>query len=216
MSRYFDSDCRKVGACELPAFSGTRVMMLPVVHSDSNSVPDFASHYLPVLDRLWGLSHENAGQTVYLTVDEKRVVQGRTLRRAGVHVDGVYGGGDGGWARPVGGWASVGGGMLTVSSPAGCVAWRGRFEGFPGPEGECEHLRNQLAEMDRVLLGENEVWWLDGLCVHESMPMSRDTKRAFVRLSSPTTAPWFDGYTENPLGVQPDGPVLPRREFMDV
>jgi hypothetical protein len=47
------------------------------------------------------------------------------------------------------------------------------------------------------------------------MPMKTATKRQFVRLSLPSDGPWFEGYTENPLGIKPPVEILPRREFMD-
>jgi hypothetical protein len=54
------------------------------------------------------------------------------------------------------------------------------------------------------------------MCVHESVPVATDTERTFVRLSMPSTAPWFEGYTVNPKGILPTGPILPRRTFMDM
>lgn len=60
----------------------------------------------------------------------------------------------------------------------------------------------------------NVVYWVDGLCVHESVPMVRDCDRQFSRLSMPSDAPWFEGYTVNPLGVMPSGEILPARKYM--
>ncbi len=60
------------------------------------------------------------------------------------------------------------------------------------------------------------VYWMHGLCVHESVPQYKTVPRQFVRLSLPSRAPWFEGYTENPYGVMPTGPILPRREFMNL
>lgn len=59
----------------------------------------------------------------------------------------------------------------------------------------------------------NKAYWLDGLCVHESIIQKEDTQRTFVRLSMPSTAPWFEGYTKNPLGIQPTGKILTKRPF---
>lgn len=54
---------------------------------------------------------------------------------------------------------------------------------------------------------------VDGLCVHESVEQKEDCERIFVRLSMPSAAPWFEGYTKNPLGILPTGKILPKREF---
>lgn len=51
--------------------------------------------------------------------------------------------------------------------------------------------------------------------IHESIPQTQFVNRQFVRLSMPSTAPWFKGYAPNPVGVAPTGPILPRRQFMD-
>ena len=206
----FESCFHKVGSISLPAFSGTRVMMLPLVLGDLSSVPPNLSAWKETLSRLFDMGG-HVGEVGYLTIDEKQVKAGATHRRAGAHVDGIYQGKAGPWGG--GGWGSAGNGMLTVSSVAGCRAWAGQFSGWPGFEGECDHLLEQ-AEGETVF-DAGEVYWVDGLCVHESLPMQADTPRQFVRLSLPSNAPWFEGYTENPLGVMPTGAILPRRTFMD-
>lgn len=208
---HFESCFHRVAPLPLPAFSGTRVMMMPLILGDPDSIPEFLSHWKATLMKLFEMGG-HAGEVGYLTLDEKRVAAGATHRRAGAHVDGVYQGRAGGWGG--GGWGSAGNGMLTVSSVPGCRAWAQRFEGWPGLEGECDHLLEQARPEAETLFEANTVYWVDGLCVHESLPMARGTERQFVRLSMPSTAPWFEGYTENPLGVAPTGPILPRRPFM--
>lgn len=59
------------------------------------------------------------------------------------------------------------------------------------------------------------VYGCGALTVHKSIPMVKDTPRQFVRLSMPSDAPWYEGYTVNPLGVKPTGPIHDRRAFMD-
>lgn len=207
----FTSKFHKVGSIALPKFSGTRVMMLPIIIGDSESLPDFVAHYKSAAGTLFGMSPAHAGQVGYLTIDEKIVQPSQTHRRAGMHVDGGEGRGWGGGGRP---WASNATGMLTVSSHPGCRAWAQEFSGEVGDEGSCGHLRDELLSNGTVL-GAGEVYWLDGMCVHESIPQPASVNRQFVRLSLPSEAPWFEGYTENPLGVLPTGPILPRRKFMD-
>lgn len=151
-----------------------------------------------------------AGQVGYLTIDEQELSPNTTLRRAGKHVDGYYHGRCGAWGGG-GGWGSVGNGMLTVSSTAHCMAYPGLIAGIPGDEGECDHL---VMPNDGYLFKENTVYWVDGACVHESLPVAEQIKRQFVRLSMPNNGPWFEGYTENPTGVLPTGKILPPRQFM--
>lgn len=214
MTDSFESKFKKIGKVELPLFSGVRVMMLPVIIGDDTSIPDLLKgQWKATFHDLSEMAPQHKGKVGYLTIDEKIVEPAKTHRRAGAHVDGVFQGSIGGWGGG-GGWGSVGNGMLTVASHPGCRAWAQTFVGRPGYEGECDHLMDQ-AEGEGTLFGANEVYWLDGLCVHESVPMAEPTARQFVRLSLPSCAPWFEGYTENPLGIKPTGPILPRRAFMD-
>jgi hypothetical protein len=209
----FTSTFKKVGDITLPLFSGTRVMMLPFVIGERHSLPDFISHYRWIAHQLFSMINpDHLGKVGYLTIDEKIVESGKTHRRSGLHVDGGPGRGWGG--GPGGAWASKASGMLTVSSHTGCRVWGQEFDGEVGEEGSCEHLVDQLQSQGTVL-GPGEVYWLDGLCVHESLAQSERVNRQFVRLSLPSSEPWYEGYTENPLGVLPTGPILPRRKFMD-
>lgn len=205
-------------------------------------LPDFMKPYQPIITELVHLSGIYHG-IGFITIDEKILKMGESHRRPGLHVDGVYrkgmgesagswggGGGGGSWGggapipRPGGAWGGGGGGgvwsgrgMLLVSSYSGCRAWDQVFAGRPGDEGECEHLRNQLCDECVVDLIPHTVYWLNPLCVHESLPMNAiSTQRQLVRLSFPSVAPWFEGYTENPCGIKPAGPILPARtEFME-
>lgn len=211
----FDSNYEEVGEVDLPQFSGIRVMMMPIVLGDISSLPILLGGWIDTIAQMFRMRDQHAGDIGYLTIDEKHVKAGETHRRAGLHVDGIYQGKTGAWGGGGGGWSSVGNGMLTVSSPAGCRAWRGRVYGLAGDDGECEHLRDQFPEESGELFRPGVVYWVDGLCVHESVPMVADVDRQFARLSMPSTAPWFEGYTEKPLGVKPTGPILPRRKYMD-
>lgn len=196
----FQSTFRKVWHAlpiPFPQFSGTRVMMMPVKIGSLAGVP---SAYQGLVSELYGMTEWRfSDDTGYLTIDEKSLEAGQTLRRAGRHVDGFYHGRSGGWGGG-GGWGSVGNGMLTVSSTPHCRAYLGNFEGAPGPEGDCEHL--DLNSEGHVFEAA-QVYWVDGACVHESMPVERDTDRQFVRLSMPSNGPWFANYTPNPEGIMP-------------
>lgn len=209
----FASKIEYVGRAPLPPFTGTRIMMMPIKIGVMGSVPRTLDHYRDTLHKLFRFAVKHTGQTGYLTIDEKNVAAGSTHRRAGLHVDGLYAGSCGGWGGG-GGWGSVGNGMLTVASHVGCAAYRQQFVGWPGSDGECDHLASQCGNMN--ILAPNSVYWLDGLCVHESLKQPAAVDRQFVRLSLPSTAPWFEGYSENPLGILPTGPILPRRIYMDV
>jgi hypothetical protein len=205
----FQSTFRKFWIPEpvkFPVFTDTRIMMMPVMLGSLAGVP---AQYRQLVYFLYSLMEKRfEGEIGYLTIDEQELQPNETLRRGGLHVDGYYHGKCGAWGGG-GGWGSVGNGMLTVSSTPHCKAYLGMFEGEPRSEGECDHL---TLPNEGVLFDANQVYWVDGACVHESMPVTEVTKRQFVRLSMPSNGPWFEGYTENPIGVKPSNEILPRRE----
>lgn len=205
----FNSIFRKIwnhSAIAFPAFSDTRIMMMPVELGSLKGIPE---HYHALLQSLYDVTEKRfIGQIGYLTIDEKTLKPQETLRRGGLHVDGYYHGKCGAWGGG-GGWGSVGNGMLTISSTPHCKAYLGVFEGAPRDEGECDHL---TLPNDGELFDAGHIYWVDGACVHESMPVTKETKRQFVRLSMPSNGPWFEGYTENPAGILPSNDILPRRD----
>lgn len=193
----------------MPEFSGERIMMMPVELGNLNGVP---SAYMPLISYLYSMVETRwRGAIGYLTIDERTLQPGETLRRSGLHVDGYYQGRCGAWGGG-GTWGSVGNGMFTVSSTSHCKAYLGMVNGEPDDEGGCDHL--DVSNLTPYLFKAKTVYWVDGACVHESLPVSEETNRQFVRLSMPSNGPWFEGYTENPCGIKPSHDTLPRRSFM--
>lgn len=215
MKLQFESKFTELTDVTLPKFSGTRVMHMPLILGDLNSIPEGLNHYKETLSQLFKLMDpKHLGKVGYITIDEKKVMGGKTHRRQGLHVDGVYDDSCGGWGGG-GGWGSKGNGMITVSSLAGCKAYNQSFDGEIGRDGECDKLADQLIEEKSTVFQAGRAYWVDGLCVHESLVQPEDCERTFVRLSMPSKAPWFEGYTKNPLGIQPTGPILKPRSFQN-
>jgi len=216
----FQSHIIHLGPCEFPKFSNLRIMMLPLILGDTDSIPDFLQEWRPLLKKLFMLSlkkcHIKAtyGEVCYLTIDEKFVKAGTVHRRPGLHVDGIYKECAGSWGGGVHGFEK-GGGFLTASSVSGCKVYQQHFFGKPNGDGSCEHLRDQCQQSFAYTIQPNHLIWMSGLAVHESIPMKEDANRTFIRLSLPSDGPWFEGYTENPLGIKPSGKILPRRAEMD-
>ena len=209
----FESEFQDVGSICFPVFSGLRIMMMPVrLETPASSLPDSMSMWRRALVGLvsLGVAREGVG---YLTIDESFVDAGTTHRRPGLHVDGV--GPDGRAAGWGGGGKYAANGMLVASDVVGCVGYRGAFRGVPAANGDCSHLREQATATGGERMLTNRVYSCGALCVHESLPMPAGTRRTFVRLSMPSDCPWYEGYTRNPTGVEPTGPVHSRRsEFM--
>lgn len=143
----------------------------------------------------------------YVTIDEAVLQRGETHRRPGLHVDGVGENGEyGSWG---GGGKYAANGMIVAASVRGCTAYRQDFDDAPGQNGDCEHLRWQLGE-DAVFMKANIAYWCNPLCVHEGIGMEEQTFRQWIRLSLPSDAPWYEGYTVNP-NVKPTGEIRKRR-----
>lgn len=208
------SEVEDFGPFELPAYSGTRWMMMPFRLDD---VPRTINRkdWHQAIELMVALAPIQEG-VGYLTVDEAEVEEGETHRRPGLHVDGVNAsGGIGGWGgggsigQPGGGWGT--GGMVVTASHTGCIAYPGEFKARIGPNGDCEHLRAMLQGREAVPLLGGRAYRLNATAIHESLRLGARVRRQFVRLSLPSEAPWYDGYTRNPLGVEPEGPIHPAR-----
>lgn len=190
----------------MPAFADVRVMMQPFLLEDIHGTLPNIPQWQPAVERMLSVSTVKTG-VAYLTIDEAEVRAGETHRRPGAHVDGL-----GPWAGG-GSWSACG--MIVASSVEGCCAWEQSFEGEPSTGGDCAHLMSQARPEACVMMRANRMYWCGPLTVHEGIPMRETVKRQFVRLSMPSPAPWFAGYTESPVGVRPGGPILPRRAEMD-
>ena len=218
----FNSQFQKVGSVKnlFPSFLGTRVMMMPFLLDDLEcSIPAQLKEWLPVIKEMVNSipSHVRWWEhnTAYLTIDEKFVTAGTTQRNPGKHVDGMYKGEiAGAWGGGGGSWGSTGNGMLVASNTDDlCSAWEGGFEGTPVGDGDCEHLSSQCTDERKVDMKQGDVFWMDGLAVHESHATTEDVDRQFIRISLPSSSPWFVGYTENPTGVKPHGKILNERRI---
>jgi len=132
---------------------------------------------------------------VHMTVDEKLVKAGMSHRKPDPHVDGCFRpdqmdwghGGSGGWLH---GCNNVSTGepyrrmpVIVAASVAGCKAFRGDFDGQPGPDGDLSHIGAVIGAGEA--LEANYGWLLSPDCVHESMVMPVDTQRTFLRIALP-------------------------------
>lgn len=196
-----DSKVEDFGQLTLPPFSGVRVMMMPfLMQEPRGSLPDSLSHWCDAVAHVCSLATVKTG-VGYLTIDEALVRAVETHRRPGLHVDGVgaYGGG--------GGYAANG--MFLVSSHVGCRGYAQMIEAEPGPDGDCEHLREDLSM--GFEMKPNRIYWCSPMALHESIPMRADTRRQLLRVSMPSSAPYHREYTPNPTGVTPPGKPAPPR-----
>jgi hypothetical protein len=198
-----DSQIECVSKVEFPNPSGLRIMMMPFRLEEK--LPELCAQYQAIVDLALLKTPTKTG-IAYLTIDEAPVRKDEYHRRPGLHVDGIVGswGGD-----DKGGWGA--GGMFVAASHHGCEAWRGVLEAAVGHDGSCEHLRPRLEEMEHVKMEAGVLYHVSPGCIHQAKPAGYNQTRQFFRLSMPSDAAWFEGYTPSPLGVAPTGPILPRR-----
>jgi HNH endonuclease len=212
----FNSTASCLGALQIPNFPwGVRVMMMPFLLEDLKTLPIkmIGVDWFDTISKLVSSFSPIKEGTAYLTIDQAFIRQGETHRRPGLHVDGVDENGDvGGWGGGGGGWGA--GGMLQASNIVGCRMWNKTITGSPGKDGDCSHLRAQCSDEEAIILKPNMVYLMDGTTIHESLIHQEDCYRSFVRLSMPSNAPWYDGYTENPIGIRPTGDIKGMRPGM--
>jgi hypothetical protein len=196
------SEIKNLGSVKFPVFSNLRIMMMPFLLENISTVIDpYKSIVKSIIDRS---SCKNG--IGYLTIDECDIPAGESHRRPGKHVDGcgAWGGGGAPWAQN---------GMFVAASEVGCRAWNQHFDGFPGIDGDCEHLSDQCKQ--EIIMQPNILYWCNSTAVHESIKFENPIRRQWVRVSMPSDAPWFIGYTESPFGILPNGKIMPRRSGMD-
>lgn len=197
------SQIRDLGPVALPAYTGLRVMMMPFLIEDMQSIP-FVRYREPVRLLLEQNPDHLPEGTAYLTIDEAEVSAGETHRRPGLHVDGL-----GSWGGPA---PYACGGMILLSSRLGCVAYDQPLPGMPDAEGDCEKFRSLLDVARRVEMMPGRAYWCAPFLMHESIPMPEQTRRQVVRISMPNGLPWHECYTPNPYGIKPSGPIVKGRE----
>lgn len=211
MIQEFNSKIDVLGLAKLPEFSGIRVLMMPFKIEDIENTIPFES-WKPIMKKLMKVSPCKNG-TGYLTIDELSLKAGDIHRRPGLHVDGWKDeGNSGGWGGG-GGWGSSvdGEGMLLITNVLGSVGYPQKFTGTPNQFGDCEHLRAQLSCSTPFNFEPNFIFRLDGLTVHESIPVKQDCNRQFVRVSMPSSANWNSSNTPSPFGILPEGPIVEPR-----
>ena len=161
----------------------------------------------PFWSRVFELSPVKEG-VAYVTVDNATLKVGQVQRSAGPHVDGNYYGTEaqGGWAGdPQPGWlrpapvadcqnayVSTTGGALIYATEYGTRVWKGHYFGRPREtDGDCRHLRKELELMHCFVTVPGVLYWINSMCIHESIPAPFDCTRLFVRITLAPDAPWM-------------------------
>lgn len=194
------SAIQHVSHVEFPKFKARQCYMagMSLATLDKQGLGD----YTDVIRTMMAAVDIRGTERFFVTIDEQHLQPGQTQRRGGAHIDGN-------WIEPAGArfnkdwvntpalhvdtlprWITNGdniGGMLVAASEAASVAWKGVVEGAPGEGGDCEHLRDQLAQLQVVPMLHNRVYLANSTCIHESLPVQRPVKRQLIRITLPHT-----------------------------
>lgn len=192
---------REVGIVKFPFPTGININMMPIVHGDIGSVPEFLHGYLPIMGQC--LLPEGVA---YLSIQEGVVPKGGTLRRPGIHTDG---GKDTGWGEG-GGWGATQAdkGIYMASSDGLCRAW----DILTWDVDEMGALEEPTTPS--IKLVPNMLYWMTDRTPHESLPAPRIVHRQWFRLVSGAVGVWWAQHsTANPLGVRPTCPIRYDNKF---
>jgi len=192
----------KVGEnADFPEFTGIQVHMQALTISYVRGVGTWhrciegvPSGYIPLVEQMLTVAAEDYERvnrskeygTLYVTIDEREIPAGQTHRRGGAHYDGVYymiRDKDPRWNTVQHGGVLQGGGMIIAASHVGSRGWRGTLLGVAGPGGDCDHMRDQLKELEAFDMEAGAIYHGNATFVHESIPVAETTRRQLIRIS---------------------------------
>lgn len=195
---------------QFPQFSGLRCLMMPYIQGDPTSVPAAYSSYSDIIESVF-LEKDDIG---FLTIDESPAVAGTPHRGArmrysralhtevGRDPDTLYcwGGSGGGWGkRPhhviLERDVKI---LLANNLDDSCAIWDAEHEDT-SDDGDIGYTASQYPYEDAVFLKAGEVHEIGILTPHESLPVSTNCERQFLRIVSSGVHGREDYFTENPL-----------------
>ncbi|MEY4602682.1 MAG: hypothetical protein RL292_623 [Candidatus Parcubacteria bacterium] len=188
-----------------PEFSGIRCLMMPYIQGDPGSVPQTYAPYSDIIESVF----LKKGDLGFLTIDESSARQGQPHRgdrakfgraihtEAGKHPDNfTYR-----WAWGRSGVVSLDRGvkiLLANNLEGSCALWDAEHEDT-SIDGDIGHVADQYPYDAATLMKVGEVHEIGILTPHESLPVTQDFKRQFLRIISSGVHGREEYFTENPL-----------------
>lgn len=197
-----------IGHVVFPEFSGIRCLMMPFIQGDPESVPkQFRTGYEAVIETL----AIEPGKIGFLTIDESLAVAGNPHRgdrakfgralhtEAGRRPGQIYAWGGGGWGNSHQVTLDRDVQILLANSLDGsCAIWDAEHEDT-SLDGDIGYAADQYPLSDAYIMRAGEVRRIGILTPHESLPVSADTNRQFLRIVSSGVHGREPYFTENPL-----------------
>lgn len=178
-----NSSVQKCGRVAFPEFTGERVYMREF--TKAAGLPADLSRWQPTVDAM--LDSVDSSGSIFLMVDQAKVLAGASHRRGGIHIDGAWlpelqchgGGGGTGWRHGVDGPSDT---LILASDVFGCRGYAGAVDVSIGGGGDCSHI--DLSGLDEIDFEPGFAYRGDALSMlHESIALLRDSFRTVVRLN---------------------------------
>lgn len=193
---------------EFPRYSGLRCLMMPYIQGDPASVPSVYHSYSDIIRSVF----VQRGDLGFLTIDESVAVAGKPHRgkrakyaralhtEAGRDQNEIYQWGDGGnWGGDKKVTLDRNVRVLIASNlDDSCAVWDVDHE-QTSLDGDIGHEAGKYPYSDAKLLKAGEVIEIGILTPHESLPVTRDFNRQFLRIISSGVHGRESYFTENPL-----------------
>lgn len=198
----------KVGTVIFPPFSGIRCLMMPFVQGDPASVPDEYAAYRDII----ASTFLEEGDIGYLTIDESPVRKGVAHRGArakfgrALHTEGGlrpgsgrYGWGGSGWGSATNVTLDPDVQVLLANSLDGSCAYWNAVHPNTSYDGDIGDQAGLYPYEDAILMLAGEVHRIGILTPHESLPVTEDAKRQFLRIVGTGVDGREPYFTVNPL-----------------
>lgn len=199
----------KVSHIEFPEYSGLRCLMMPYIQGDPESVPiEYRESYSDIIEHTF----VSKGDIGYLTIDESPVFKGKAHRgyrskfgralhtEAGRNPEKLYTWGSGG------GWGKTHNVeldrdvrvLLANSIDNSCAIWDTEHENT-SLDGDIGNFSDMYPYSSGEFMKAGDVHEIGILTPHESIPVTTDNIRQFLRIVSSGVHGREDYFTENPL-----------------
>jgi hypothetical protein len=189
---------------DFPDFSGIRCLMMPYIQGDSASVAAAYAPYRDIIDRVF----IKRGDIGFLTIDESLATKGtphrgtRARYSRAIHTEA----GKRPWLAWGGGWGSddnvtLDRGvtiLLANNLDNSCAVWDADHPDT-SRDGDIGYAADQYPYADAEFLRAGEVYEIGILTPHESVPVSRNYQRQFLRIVSSGVHGREPYFTTNPL-----------------
>ena len=189
-----------------PEFSGLRCLMMPYIQGDPDSVPDEYAPYAEILRKAFLCE----GERGYLTIDESLALAGtphrgtrattdRALHTEAGRIPGkIYCWGGGGWGKKhhvtLDRDVQI---LLANNLDDSCAVWDATHE-ETSADGDLGHVAGMYPYARATLMKAGEVRQIGILTPHESLPVSGDVRRQFLRIIGSGVHGREAYFTENP------------------